>query len=145
MIEFPSKCELISDWNSSAVSGNLLIPKHDPNQLSTTYTNYRTVLSYDLADSLMTFLNSNSFTVRCFQDNNPSHGDSYYEIIPSDPQYSIPASGVPAGSPDPNTVCDRIVAVSGARLGWHMFGENAVNIQNKVAAGELTFGCEYDC
>jgi hypothetical protein len=144
MLGIPSKDDLIRMWNVAAESGELLIPKHNPASLGTVFAQFRTVLSHDMDQNLMTFINSRNYVIRCYQDHDPYHGDIYCEIIPSDPRYSVPASGVPARSPVATTVCDRITAVSGADRGWHMFGENSTIIESKVAAGELSIICEYD-
>jgi hypothetical protein len=121
------------------VSNNsLLTPKHDPNNLSTTYSTYRTVLSHEASASLATLINSEDYTVHEYENQNPSHGPYYMRIIPN-PSYSfsIAASGVTAHSPVASTVLDSLIIVSGSSQGWHIFGEDSLDIQNKISRGNL--------
>jgi hypothetical protein len=59
-------------------------------------------------------------------------------IIPnSSSSFSIPASGVTAHSPLASTVLDSLIVVSGSSQGWHIFGEDSLEIQNKISQGNL--------
>jgi len=122
------------------VSNNsLLTPKHDPNKLSTTYSSYRTVLSLEASASLATLINSEDYTVHEFENQNPLHGPYYMRIIPNpSSSFSIAASGVTAHSPVASTVLDSLIVVSGSSNGWHIYGEDSLEIQNKVANGDLS-------
>lgn len=121
------------------VSNNsLLTPKHDPNNLSTIYSGYRTVLSHEASASLATLINSEDYTVNAYENQNPSHGPYYMHIIPNpSSSFSIAASGVTAHSPVASTVLDSLIVVSGSSQGWHIFGEDSLEIQNKISRGNL--------
>ena len=121
------------------VSNNsLLTPKHDPNNLSTTYSKYRTVLSHEASSSLATLINSEDYTVHEYENQNPFHGPYYMQIIPNpSSSFSIAASGVTAHSPVASTALDSLIVVSGSSQGWHIYGEDSLEIQNKVTNGNL--------
>jgi len=100
----------------------LLTPKHDPQNLGIQYHKFRTIVIEDLANNFEDFLMSDEYNIFHYIDN---QNRDYYEIESLDPDYYIPASGVPSYSPHPTTPCDRLVAVSGYVQGWHIFGENS--------------------
>jgi hypothetical protein len=121
-------------------NGTLLTPKHDPNNLGTTYSSYRTVLSHDLASNLATFISSGNFTVREFENIKIPNSPLYFEITPNPTSgFTVPASGVTSTSIFATSVVDKIIAVSGQTSGWHLFGEDSLVIQTKETNGDLLF------
>lgn len=126
---------------TTAISnGTLLTPKHDPNNLATVYSSYRTVLSHDLANNLEIFINSGDYTVRQFENTKVPNSPLYFEITPNQNSgFNVPASGVTATSIFATSVVDKIVAVSGQTQGWHLFGEDSSVIQTKENNGDLIF------
>lgn len=118
--------------------GELMTPKHDPNNLGkTAYASYRSVLSYDLADNLEEFIHSAKFGVRQYDNTHPRHHDEFYEIIPADTMFSIPASGVGPDEFQPNEALDRLVAVWNSGGTLHLFGESSTNIERREREGTL--------
>ena len=126
-----------TELNMAFNDGTLMTPKHDPYKLSTVFKKFRTVLSYELADNLGDFILSGDFDVNQYENKDPQHSLDYFEIVPTTPSFFVPASGVAAYSPFPTTTCDRLVAVSGHELGWHLFGEDEGIIRQRVARGDL--------
>ena len=51
----------------------------------------------------------------------------------------MPASGVTSYSAYATSSLDRLVAVSGQTQGWHLYGEDSVQIQLKLQNGKLNF------
>lgn len=124
----------------AASANSLLMPKHDPNQLSTTHSSYRTVLSHEASSSLKRFIDSDDYSVDYYQNLRPGLGNHYCRIIPKDnSHFSIAASGVTAHSNFASTALDSLVVVSGPTQGWHVFGEDSIEIENKVARGDLRY------
>ena len=125
---------------TAATNGTLLTPKHNPNNLATTYNSYRTVLSHDLANNLETFIKSGNFTVRQFENTKIPNSPLYFEITPNhNSGFNVPASGVTATSIFATSIVDKIIAVSGQTQGWHLFGEDSSVIQTKQNNGDLIF------
>ncbi len=122
----------------AAKDGTLLTAKHDPINLGTQYTSYRTVLAHDLASNLEKFIFSGNYIVKEYENVKYSASPMYFEIVPSS-TFSVPASGVAANSLFATSALDRIIAVSGHNQGWHIFGECSATIQSKLSAGDLTF------
>jgi len=130
--------EFINKLIEALNSGQLMTPKHDPNNLGkTAYAYYRSVISYDLADNLEEFICSAKFDVREHENTNPRHHDEYFEIIPTDIMFSIPASGVGPDELQPNEALDRLIAVWNSGGTLHLFGESSANIEDKVREGTL--------
>lgn len=120
--------------------GQLLTPKHDPYNLATSYNNFRTVLSYELADNLQSFINDENYTINEYENISFPNSPVYMEIIPDiNSGFDIPSSGVTANSVFASSALDRLIAVSGQTSGWHLFGEDSNNINNKVNNGDLVF------
>lgn len=121
-------------------NGTLLTPKHDPNNLGTTFSSFRTVLSDDLATNLRSFIISGKYTVTEYENKKLPNSPLYFEITPNqDSGFSIPASGVTANSVFASTIVDKIIAVSGQTQGWHLFGEDSSIIQRKANNGDIIF------
>lgn len=132
-----TKDEFVEHLKSASQNGSLLTPKHDPNNLSTVYTSYRTVISHDAASKLDWFIDSKQFKVVEFENTKYPNSPIYMEIEPNPSTLSPAGSGVPPSSPMASTVVDRIIAVSGQNLGWHIFAEDSQEIAKKEKAGEL--------
>lgn len=115
--------------------GTLLTPKHDPASVGTPFPGYRTVSTMD-THALLGFFQGGDYGVFGYTNSNPQHTLYYIEIIPNDPAV-VPGSGVPPMSGTPTTSCDRFVAVSGVKQGWHLFAEDSQNIQTKESQGGL--------
>lgn len=132
--------EFKNHLTTAASNGTLLTPKHDPNNLATVYSSYRTVLSHELANNLEIFINSGDYTVRQFENIKIPNSPLYFEITPNQNSgFNIPDSGVTATSIFATSVVDKIVAVSGQTQGWHLFGEDSSVIQAKENSGDLIF------
>lgn len=132
--------EFTAHLKSAAKAGTLMTPKHDPNNLSTTYSSHRTVLSHELAGNLEAFICSGQYVVYEYENRRIPKSPLYFEIIPSgSTTFTVPASGVAPNSLFATSTADRIVAVSGNYQGWHLFGECSTTIQQKVSAGDLVF------
>jgi hypothetical protein len=130
--------ELLQEWQDAAKNNTLLTPKHDPANLSTTYSNFRSVLAPDLATGLSNFFNSDAYKVNRYSDAQRPNGPGYFEIIPaSGSPFSIPGSGVQGHSPTPSQPFDRLVIVSGLVQGWHIFAHTASGIAGDVGNGRL--------
>jgi hypothetical protein len=132
--------ELKQHLEQAAKDGMLMTPKHDPQNLTTTYPSYRTVLSHDLAQNLDGFISSGQYSVKEYENKKLPSSPLYFEIAPSgDSTFSVPASGVAPNSPFATSAVDRIIAVSGHNQGWHIFGESSSTIQQKLSSGDLDF------
>ena len=132
--------EVKSHLLTAAKKGNLMTPKHNPSSLGISYSAYRTVLSFDLATSLESFLSSDDYIIREYENIGHPSSPIYLEIEPATGStFTVPASGVEAASPVASTALDRLVAVSGHNQGWHLFGEDSAEIQRKVTNGDLKF------
>lgn len=130
--------EALNHLRSAAKNGTLLTAKHDPDNLGTTYTKYRSVLSFDVANNLEEFLASGDFKIVEYRNSHHQKSPIYLELEPdANSPFSVPASGVPGNSPMATTALDRLVAVSGHNQDWHMFGESSATIQQKRNAGDL--------
>ena len=135
-----NKQEYIQVFTQAATDGTLLAPKHDPSSLGTIYTRYRTVLSYELADSLSGFLSSGEYRLREYHNMSFPNSPKYIEIEPNPGStFSVPASGVNMNSPFATSAVDRLILVSGTSQGWHIFGESSIVIQQMLTAGDLSF------
>lgn len=130
--------EFKAHLEQAAKNGTIMTPKHDPKNLATTYSSYRTVLSHDLAQNLFAFISTGDFIVTEYDNKRLPASPLYFEIQPgSNSTFSVPASGVAANSPFASSTVDRLVAVSGHNQGWHLFGESSSTIQQKLSDGDL--------
>jgi len=59
--------EALTHLRDAAHNGTLMTPKHDPGKLGTTYAEYRSVLSFELASNLENFINSGEFKIVEYQ------------------------------------------------------------------------------
>src|SRR5882724_6147307 len=110
--------EALTHLRDAAHNGTLMTPKHDPGKLGTTYAEYRSVLSFELASNLENFINSGEFKIVEYQHAPYAASPTYLELEPTgNSNFSVPASGVPTNSPMATTALDRLVAVSGVNLG----------------------------
>jgi hypothetical protein len=135
-----NKNKLIESLIKASKDGTLLTPRHAPNNLSTTYPNYRTVLTHDLADNLDTFIASSDYVAREYRNNSYLDSPIYIEIEPSHASgFSVTASGVAPNSPLTSHAVNRLVVVSGTNQGWHVFGEDSSIIKAKEHAGEIDY------
>ena len=132
--------EIKQQLEQAVKDGTLMTPKHNPSNLTTTYPAYRTVLSHELAQNLEGFIGSGLYTVKEYENKRFTNSPLYFEIQPTaDSNFSVPASGVAPNSPFATSAVDRIIAVSGVNLGWHLFGESSTTIQQKLSTGDLEF------
>ena len=137
------KSEFIRLMVDASEEGGLMTRKHDPYAMhETSYADYRSVLSYELADNLSSFLSGGLYNVQQYHDTR--HPDSPYSwvINPRDPSFSVPASGVTAHSQQPSTTLDCLYVVSGASEGLHIFGESSLQIEALTFNGTLQFSKE---
>jgi hypothetical protein len=132
------KSEFQQHLLSAYQSGTLLTPKHDPDQLHITWDRPRSVLSFDLATNLETFLIEGEYSIVEYENPNYPASPKYWQIIP-DPgsTFTVAGSGVPAYSALPSSRLDSLVAISGTRQGLHLFAEHSHTIQNRLSSGDL--------
>lgn len=124
----------------AASAGTLMTPKHNPDNLGTSYASFRTVLSHELANNLSSFINFGNFSVKRYEHTKHPNSPDYYEITPnSDSGFTVPSSGVTANSLFASTTVDKIIAISGQTNGWHLFGEDSSVIRSKIRNGDLIF------
>lgn len=64
----------------AAKNNTLVTPKHDPNQLPTTYSSYRSVLSYDFYTSLEDFIDLEEYTVREYRNIRPQRVRTFIRL-----------------------------------------------------------------
>jgi hypothetical protein len=133
-----NKKELIAALKKAADDDTLMTPKHDPNKMAyKTYSTYRTVLSYELAEELKSFIAAEDYDVIEYENCNPNYALQLFEIISTNPTFSVPASGVGPDNSKPSTALDRLIAVCGNIQGWHMYGDSSKDILSKCKKGKL--------
>jgi len=134
-----NKKELKETLARASEQGDLLTPKHDPKNLSTTYKSHRSVLTPGLANKLDTFIDSGEYDATLYLDT--KHPDSPYIAIKPWPgsKFSVTASGVYADSTEPYGPLDTLVVVSGTYQGWHVYGEDSYKVRQKKKAGEIDY------
>lgn len=138
-----NKNELKRELLLAAKAGTLMTPKHNPDNLHVAYKNFRSVLSYHLASNLEKFIKSGNFDIKEYE-NKKRPDTPFIEIIPhQDSGFRVPASVVAANSLMPTERLNRLIAVSGSRQGWHLYGESYDTILQKVFTGELEVKEEY--
>ncbi len=129
------RATLTSEWVQAMAAGTFLTPKHDPSCVSaTTYSSFRSVLSFEAASRLEDFLRSGHYSISQYQNQNPLHGGYQYVLRPSDKNFVV-GSGVPPMASVPHGTCDAFVVVSGQQMGWHIYADQLSTIQQRVAAG----------
>ena len=136
-----NKTFYVDHWNNAVASGTFLTAKHDPASIGTQYPGFRTVTVLSQPE-IQQFLASGNYKLRHFYNTQHPNSPDYIEIIPMDNGF-VSGSGIQPNSTTPTSACDRLVAVSGVQLGWHLFAEHSSNIQNKQASGSLQFNAEY--
>lgn len=119
----------------AAGNDSLLIPKHDPQYVGVLYERYRTVLARGLAANLEGFVGSGLYDVARLRDK--KFGSEIYVLTPTTPDFSVPGSGIRGRDPGPTHACNRLVAVSASRIGWHLFAEQSDVIEAGVADGRF--------
>jgi hypothetical protein len=137
-----NKEELINTLKQPSVSVTLLTGKHDPNNLSNTYPNYRSVFASELAkaDDLVKFIASGDYTAKEYQNKEQPNSPVFIVIKPSpNSGFSVPASGVLPYSPSPSHPLDRVIIVSGTIQGWHAYGGDSEIIKADEQAGKLVY------
>jgi len=137
---FANKIDFKNEIRKAANANTLLIAKHDPEQLCITFDKYRSVISHDLANNLDNFIESNNYEVDSYENKRFPNSPQYYVITPNvDSGFSIPASGVTANSVFATSTLDRLVVVSGASIGLHIFGECSSIISCCTNDGNLVY------
>ena len=126
-------------WAQLAKDGELLTDKHDPNDLATPRSKPRSVIAAELAPVLPGFFQSGLFTLAHYENRQYPRTPDYFEITPTTPEFSVPASGVPPFATTPASQCDRLIIVSGESQGWHIYGESSATIQQRLGCGDLFF------
>lgn len=116
----------------ASASGTFLTAKHDPSSIGTSYPGYRSI-TVEPASGIAQFFAADAYTVREHED---SRGQPYFEVTPTDPNF-VAGSGIPPAAGQPDRPCDRLVVVSGVRLGWHVFAEDSAAIAARRASGDL--------
>lgn len=114
----------------------LITLKHDPYKVELyTRNDYRTVISYEIADDPIAMLRDGQFNIEAYQNNLYPQSPEYYAIKPFN--YTITASGATATTIHSNTK-NNLVIVNGLEVGLHMFGESDGKINWKLNNGQLT-------
>jgi hypothetical protein len=123
----------------AAHNGTLMTQKHDPDRLGVaSWTDYRSVLSHELADDLEGFISRGLYNTYYYHNSLHPSSPDYWVIESVDSGFNTVASGVPGFSNWPDRMLDRLVVVSGLSQGLHMFGESSVIIQAMMLSGNLT-------
>lgn len=79
-------------------------------------------------------LASESFSAQEYTD--PLFPGPTYLIQPATSFASL-GSAIPSGSTGQTGSFDRIVAVEGSKIGWHVYTENQSTFDNKTASGSI--------
>jgi hypothetical protein len=117
--------------------GTLIIDRHNPDKVSTIFTEFRTVVSHQVAENLVQFIEDEDYSVREYQNIGYPFSPLYYTITPNpDSSFVVPSSGVTGNVP--TEAFDTLVIVSGGTVGIHMYGNSSSDIQSKIANGKLT-------
>lgn len=132
-----SKPSVVSDWQNAIAGGTFLTFKHDVSSVGSGCPSFRTVSLLSQPD-LGQYLGSGNYDVRLYENNRQSASPLYFEIIPKDIGF-VAGSGIQPNSAVPTIACDRFVAVSGVKQGWHLFAEQESEIKKKLASGDLTY------
>ncbi|MBP7506685.1 MAG: hypothetical protein KA807_02585 [Prolixibacteraceae bacterium] len=132
-MDFDKLKKLILDADTN---GTLITSKHDPDKANTIFSSFRTVVSKQVADNLIHFINEEKYSIKEYHNTNYPLSPLYYTITPYlDSQYSIASSGITGNYP--TSALDTLVIVSGGTAGIHMYGNSSSDIQNKVSSGKL--------
>ncbi len=134
-----TKTELQDHLLSAALNSTLMTPKHDPANLTSSFKPFRTALAGGLADNLTNFISGGHYNVSFYENTKYSQSPSVWVLEPTDPAFSVVASGVLPNLLCANITLDRLVVVSGQQQGMHMYGEHSSNIASKAAAGTWVF------
>ena len=132
-----NKDEYAATWAKLAKERKLLTSKHDPADLANPQSRDRTVIAGELAPILTKFFTSMEFELTHYENPQYPATPDYFEIRPTNSEFSVPASGVLANSTTPTTKCDRLIIVSGSQQGYHIYGESSAEIQRRLGAGTL--------
>lgn len=132
-----SKSSVVSDWHDAIANGSFLTFKHDVASVGSGCPTYRTV-SLLSQPELGQFLGSGNYDVRLYENHKQPGSPLYVEIVPKDTGF-VAGSGIQPNSAVPTIACDRFIAVSGVKQGWHLFAEQESEIKKKQAKGDLTF------
>lgn len=130
-----SKVDLATSLLCAAASGSLVTPKHDPAKGSVVFSKDRSVINGPVSSSLCTMLQTGSFSAEEYLD--PRYPNPHYVLEPS-ASFSSLGSFIPSGSTGSTGSYDRLIAVNGAKQGWHLYAENQAVIDQRVASGSIT-------
>jgi hypothetical protein len=132
------KYQIQKDFLDAVMAGTMLIQKHDPYLLtSPIWSSPRSVLSFGMADNLERFFRDGRYHTYHYERTAYPGSPDYWVIESADPEFDIPVSGVPASSSIPTVALDRLVVVSGQRIGLHAFGESSTVIEGMINVGDL--------
>jgi hypothetical protein len=135
-----NKKDFIEQIKEAMSNGTFLTSKHDPEHISETHANYKTVLTHPMAQNLEEFIEFGDYIAREYNNSVNPNSPYYIELEPSPTSdYSVTASGVPKNSSVPSHAVDRLVVVSGTKQGWHIYGEDSGAIKKKEAAGTIKY------
>jgi hypothetical protein len=134
MMDFITLKQLIL---SADTNRTLITAKHAPNNVSTIYSRYRTVVSDQIANNLIQFINDEDYIVKEYQNLDYHLSPLYYTITPkSSSSFNVPSSGVTGNVA--TSALDTLIVVSGGTAGIHMYGNSSIDISNKITNGKLT-------
>jgi len=133
---------LISGWQQAIADNTFVTYKHDPTGLAS-LQKIRSVLTQPMVDNLSGFFGSGNNSIAYYTNTTQPATPDYFVVIPKDPSFSVPGSGVYPASPQVLWPCDRLVVVSGANQSWHIYAELASNIKLAQQNGTLTFKQTY--
>lgn len=129
--------------------GKYITEKHNAYDMTESLVNQkkftrkrRSVLSAELSDPeiLKQFIVEGNYRVEEYENTNPNHTPYYWVVKPnSGSTYSIPGSGVPPYSDQPDVPNSLMITVSGYNQGVHGFAEDDQELNNKVNDGKLIF------
>lgn len=133
MMEFNAFKQLIINAHDN---GTLITAKHDPDRVSTIFAPFRTVVSKQVADNFLQFINGEDYSVNEYQNTDYPLSPLYYTITPNpNSSFAIASSGVTGSIP--TSALDTLIIVSGGTAGIHMYGNSSDDIQNKIDNGKL--------
>ena len=135
-----SKNDIVSELLKADSNGTLLVPKHDPDELHVTWDKFRSVVSYEIAQNMTSFLAGGDFTVKLYYNTEYSNTPDLVTITPAaSSTFTVPGSAVPAFSTTPNVAYDTFVAVNGLSSGWHVMAEDSRRLSQRITSGKLIF------
>ena len=132
-----TRSSVLADWQNAIADGTFLTYKHDVASVGSGCPTYRTV-SLLSQPELGQYLGSGNYDLRLYENRRQPASPLYFEIVPKDAGF-VAGSGIQPNSGVPTIACNRFIAVSGVKQGWHLFAEQDSEIQKKQTNGDLNY------